>query len=60
MAEKEKLYRLETVAKRLHLSVRQVRNLINQGKLEGTRLSERKWRVSQTALEEYLRWLRKP
>lgn len=52
------MYRLPTVAQILGLQVRQVRNLISQGKLEGVRLSERNWRVSQAALNDYVERLR--
>jgi excisionase family DNA binding protein len=52
--EREVLLRLDTVARRMGISSRQVRNLILCGKLPGVRLSERNLRVKRGDLEDYL------
>jgi excisionase family DNA binding protein len=56
--DKVRLYRLPTVAQILGVGVRQVQKLVAEGKLVGIRFSERNWRVTQQALDDYLAKLR--
>ena len=54
MKERGRLLRVSQVAVRLTLSEARVRQMLNQGIIQGMRLSERGWRVSEAALQEYL------
>lgn len=58
MAE-EKLLRVDQVARRLGVKERQVRRLIEQGKLEAIRLSERGIRIPESALNKFAWWLKR-
>jgi excisionase family DNA binding protein len=53
MAEAEFLTPLE-VAEKLRINERTVRRLLADGKLPGQRIGAKKWRISATALREFI------
>ncbi len=53
MGRKEKLLPVNVVAERLQITDRHVRRLVQQGKLEGEKLSERRIRIAEAALKAY-------
>jgi excisionase family DNA binding protein len=53
----EKMLRVDQVAKRLHVSERHVRRLIDQGKLAAHRFSARRIRIPESALEKFSWWI---
>ena len=55
----EKLLRVDQVARRLGIKDRQVRRLVDQGKLEAVRLSERGIRIPESALQRFAWWLKR-
>lgn len=50
----------DEVAKKLRVNYRTVRRWLADGKLPGTRIGERKWRISAKALEAFMEGASKP